>query len=73
MDIENINLRLEQVVNDSSYLDDLARANHQFGYGYNKSDKTGERKGMFANTKRSIRGLAKEEEEGYNGYTEIGY
>lgn len=73
MDIENINLRLEQIVNDSSHLEDLERANHQFGYGYNKSDKNAERKAMFANTKRNVRALAQEEKDWYNGHTEIGY
>ena len=71
MDIENFNIA--QVLDEGSFIEDLERVNHQFGYGYNKSDKNAERKSMFSNEKRNIRALAKEEKEGYNGYTEIGY
>lgn len=71
MDIENFNLA--QVLDEGSFIEDLERVNHQFGYGYNKSNKAGEVKGMFSGTKRNKRILAKEEKEGYNGYTEIEY
>jgi hypothetical protein len=71
MDIENFNIA--QVLDEGSFIEDLERVNHQFGYGYNKSDKNAERKSMFSNEKRNVRVLAKEEKEGYNGYTEIEY
>lgn len=71
MDIENFNIA--QVLDEGSFIEDLERVNHQFGYGYNKSNKIGERKGMFSGIKRNRRALAKEEKEGYNGYTEIEY